>query len=218
MQLQGTNRQCLVTNTFHSCSTATTYEQVVQGTAIRDSLLLCPFAERNVVACVCYDRFDVLVELRPDTNVQLFAQALRNWEDLTLRSMLNAQVIRPSFATVAVNPPEIWLKHPTNVCHVALIQQLGMKVGIEHAAAGSELGVQLLKLQSSDACRRLHECTIPCGVYGSAVLTSGNASIDHASMTACGMESTTDLTTRLQGIAPPSPSRLTAAAVTGLGN
>ena len=190
----------------------------MQSPAIRDSLLLYPGATQHVVTCVCYDWFDVLVEFKAEANIQLIAQSLRNWEDLTLRSMLNAQVIRPASSSIAVHPPDIWLKHPANVCHLELIRQLKSQFDIKCTTPGSELGCQLLRLQSVDVCRRLLGCTIACGAYGTGVLTSSDARLDHNTTLECGLDASADLTARLLGVAPPLHPRLSVATVAGLGN
>jgi hypothetical protein len=159
----------------------------LQSTAIRDSLLTCPGAKEVIENSICWDRWDLLIELKGSCNQTLLAQQALNWENFTLKHLMNQTTVRVSQQIHRLSPPEVWLEHPASVNPLQLIHQLREHIEIMDHHPGTAHTHWHLRLRDPSIAQRLLGCSIPCGALGIAYLTSGDASFDTSTSTTVGV-------------------------------
>ena len=189
-----------------------------QSTQILNSIRTCPGTEQYLVKAIQWNRYDVLIQVRPEIPAEKVAQDLRNWEAYTVRSMSNLTIIRPSTNRVTLNPPFVHVKFPPALSFPFIIEALQSHLDIISWQVGPQAGEATLELSSMEQAAIVYGCQIPCAEYGMTALTCGDAMKDQEWMHRAGLSLEDDLLARLASLKPPGSRRLTAGALLSQAN
>ena len=155
---------------------ATTHKQ--QASAIYANLKALQSSIPDIVELVIWNRYEVLLRASPTTSPPQLAAQLKNWDDYVLRNLHDKTIVAVTTLRQVLQPPGIWLLFPAALSVDLLMTRLAQVLDVASYQPGANHGELLLQLRSTTACQRLYNCTISCGEYGNASLTSGDIHVD----------------------------------------
>ena len=142
---------------------------------------------------------------------------MKNWDDYVLRSLHDKSIVSVTTLRQVLHPPSIWLLFPAALSVEFLMTRLAQVLDIDSYQPGANHGELLLQLRSATACQRLYNCTVSCGEYGNASLTSGDIHVDAQWNRKMEIDAEDGLESRLRGLDRGLPT-LNRANLLSLGN
>ena len=190
---------------------------------VRDSILLESALASHFERIVLFSRFDVLAELKMETDLATLAVCLRNLDNLQLAdASQHLHISAPRGGRPRAHPPDILAYFPPRFSPNFVLRNLASVAPVLHHLPLPQPGLMRLTFSSALIARLLCGASFPCPDGGVVRLTSGSSQDDIALSQNPSLPPKATLEDRLRAIRaidapPPSLNATALAALPGNG-